>query len=126
MFRGICAQGALSFYSCLIWLGASTCDYLLRKQYRHRFVALLDCYPIQFGTIVIDTRVGIWLRQITALIPTVELDLHSGSVEPVVDPPNSLSESFVSSPTAVQADVPWRHTFGNCITIVYTNLQFSS
>ena len=66
----------LELLQLLIWLGATTCDPLLRKYHRHRFVALLDCYPIQFGTIVIDTRVGIWLRQITALIPTVELDLH--------------------------------------------------
>ena len=121
MFRGICAQGALSFYSCLIWLGASTCDTLLRKQYRHRFVALLDCYPIQFGTIVIDTRVGIWLRQITALIPTVELDLHSGSVEPVLI--TRFAERVIAlSPTAVQAGVPWWHTVDNCIIVVYTNL----
>ena len=113
----------LELLQLLIWLGATTCDPLLRKYHRHRFVALLDCYPIQFGTIVIDTRVGIWLRQITALIPTVELDLHSGSVEPVLI--TRFAERILAlSPTAVQADVPWRHIFGNCIIVVYTILQF--
>ena len=100
---------------------------LLRKDLlRHRAVVIIIQLWIPIDTIVIDIRVGNWLRQLIDLIPIAEFDLHSGSVEPVVDPPNSLSESFVSSPTAVQADVPWRHTFGNCITIVYTILQFSS